>query len=521
MSLRLKNWFFTSTATATQRGTRYKNGDRPPESTFADHIESSIFKTEANDRAKEDEGSFNALNNGHVTLATGAQAKAYEAQKTDRSLVVAPENLTEVSQGEADTIDDFEGETVEVSVDPTKEKRSNFLLRFTDGFKNWLANFKQDTEDFIKSATPRLLPEGGDTGQALVKASDSDYDAEWSPVTDTFLENLSYQVTESLENDVDIVTVIDNTGAMGPYVSVIADQMQLWYDNFKQANPWYQGNFYVHNGDSLERWVRWPQLYGSNLGRTKVMMVAFIDESNTRYTSSDIGTIATAGPTSTYQDDFNTFVSTVYPSFSFFKGIVYAVPSSNTAGLSINERAMFHSHIYQAVHLGTVPAGTYVESPLVVAAGSTLAFIETTNNYSNVTGSLSQNGRYDGLSEYGWTEYHDFGTDDINTKLTAEEFDNRIQDALFGPERQNTVTVEITADMKDSTEIVASHDINIPVAQIPFDQYKDLPNPTSSGEVNALADGTLYYLTAAQIWGAGSAPGFIQDTDKLVFVVNS
>ena len=97
--MQLKKWFFEITKTALKLGTRFRNADRPDQNTFEELLDSSIFKTEANDRAKEDVGTFKSENNGHVTLANSQQVHDLEPQKTDRTLVVGPDNLPVIAAG--------------------------------------------------------------------------------------------------------------------------------------------------------------------------------------------------------------------------------------------------------------------------------------------------------------------------------------------------------------------------------------------------------------------------------------
>lgn len=139
MSLRLKSWFFTITATATKKGTRFRNNDRPNQDTFTDQLESSVFKTEIEDRAKVDTGAFSATNNGHVVLATNTQAKNNEAQKEDRSLVVQPHQLPTVEtidQTTEDTVFGFPPRAL-ISVNTSSETNNNYQVKLSE---EWYAN---------------------------------------------------------------------------------------------------------------------------------------------------------------------------------------------------------------------------------------------------------------------------------------------------------------------------------------------------------------------------------------------
>lgn len=102
--MQVKQWFFEITKTALKLGTRFRNADRPDQNTFQELLDSSVFKTESNDRAKEDIGTFKEENNGHVTLANKEQVQNHEAQKSDRTLVVGPDNLPVILAGTNVTI---------------------------------------------------------------------------------------------------------------------------------------------------------------------------------------------------------------------------------------------------------------------------------------------------------------------------------------------------------------------------------------------------------------------------------
>ena len=140
--IRLKSWFFQSTKTALKDGVRFKNGDKPTEDTFKDLTDSSIFKSEANDRAKEDVGTFSQDSNGHVTLATDVQAKSNTDQKPDRSLVAQPHQLPIVTNSSLVTInsgDDIYSDSVlGLEIDGSDLKKNNFILSIKSEFSNFL-----------------------------------------------------------------------------------------------------------------------------------------------------------------------------------------------------------------------------------------------------------------------------------------------------------------------------------------------------------------------------------------------
>lgn len=138
MSLQIRSWFFTVTKTAIKRGLRFKNGDRPEEPTFVSLLDSVVMKTETGDRAKEDSGANVNTLNGHVVASTDAQAKAFQAKKTDRTLAAQPSQLPESAIDADQTIDDYVGNTIDVTVDGTVSTRNKYLLKISDAFLTWL-----------------------------------------------------------------------------------------------------------------------------------------------------------------------------------------------------------------------------------------------------------------------------------------------------------------------------------------------------------------------------------------------
>lgn len=142
---RLKEWFLTITGTANKAGTRFKDGDKPKESTFADWFKSSLFKSEPDDRAKEDvAGTTLADINGHVVAATDAQAKANQAKKEDRTVVAQASQLPSVDSTDTLTITSDQGlgyddQPLNVYKDDSVSTRSNYLIKFRDSFSTWLS----------------------------------------------------------------------------------------------------------------------------------------------------------------------------------------------------------------------------------------------------------------------------------------------------------------------------------------------------------------------------------------------
>ena len=163
MKKRLRAYFAEKTASAAKRGTRLRDGDRPNGATFTDLLASIVFKTEGDDRAKEDD-SLTAIAdlNGHVVAATDTQAKANQAKKTDRTLVAQPSQLpTVVADATASSLTykaldasyvessvTHADKLVEVAADNTST-RNNFVVNLFSGFITFLQGLTASFNDIV------------------------------------------------------------------------------------------------------------------------------------------------------------------------------------------------------------------------------------------------------------------------------------------------------------------------------------------------------------------------------------
>lgn len=148
-TFRLKDYFFKISQTATKRGSRFRTGDKPTQSIFEDWIKSSVFKTEADDRALEDSGAFDADRNGHVVAATDIQAKANVSKATNRTIVAQPSQLPTVTTDSELTISGNDvihsGDALLVETNGTT--RNIFNVSLSSSFSTFLNELK----DFASS----------------------------------------------------------------------------------------------------------------------------------------------------------------------------------------------------------------------------------------------------------------------------------------------------------------------------------------------------------------------------------
>jgi hypothetical protein len=208
---RIKQWFKTKTsqlrADGSTGGVRFLKGDKPTQTVMEDLLDSVPFKLEPNDRAKTYTGSTDlSTEAGIVVLATDNQAKSNQVQLSDRSLVLQP-HQNNTSQADTNTIitnaygDLTNTNCINVEADATTT-RNNYRFKFTNIFITWLQNTFNSIStsinnlglsiDTINSNVTNLtnivndinsVPDGGTTGQALVKNSNLDGDTIWSSLS--------------------------------------------------------------------------------------------------------------------------------------------------------------------------------------------------------------------------------------------------------------------------------------------------------------------------------------------------
>lgn len=193
---RLKNWFFTVTATTNTKGKRFLKYDQPVEDTYRDLIDSVPFFNETEDRAKID-------SQGLVHKATNQEAKEYnETELTIKTKAVVPSQLPEV-KSVSQTISPtpftllYQENIIETNIanndteDINYDKRNVFILSISQSFIDWLtgsfsaiSNTISDIYNTISTTISNLNLNGGTTGQYLRKNSNIDNDYSW--VSSTF-----------------------------------------------------------------------------------------------------------------------------------------------------------------------------------------------------------------------------------------------------------------------------------------------------------------------------------------------
>lgn len=229
MAIKLRNWFYTITATSIKKGSRFRNDDKPPQETFENLTDSVLFKSETGDRAKEKDGILPLEEVvGHVVAATDAEAKANTAKPVDHTLVPQTSQIPTV-EGETQTItliadpDYVDDEITEVYLDPATTTRNRWIIRLKTEFIGWLqvvlnllrSDINQNTSDIATNAADILDLQATDT---LVRGSAND-------TTPGYLENKIVSTT------IDITTLNDGANEQISLEVIRDESLPLLYVN--------------------------------------------------------------------------------------------------------------------------------------------------------------------------------------------------------------------------------------------------------------------------------------------------
>lgn len=165
MSLVRRNWFYQITRTVFRRGSRFKNGDKPTEQTFKNLTDSSLLRTESEDRARVNNTSLPASQlSGHSVLASDRDVKERISQPSDRSLSVQPSQVTSASASTEkltvtvqrlapdysySTASSYDNPVIDVSLNDNISTRNDYLIKTKSNFKTFLINFISSFNDIV------------------------------------------------------------------------------------------------------------------------------------------------------------------------------------------------------------------------------------------------------------------------------------------------------------------------------------------------------------------------------------
>jgi len=259
------------------------------------------------------------------------------------------------------------------------------------------------------------------------------------------------QVTP-VPNGIDIWAFYDTTSTGPEMANAAKVSLDSWVSSLGTS---FTGNTY-HIPVGNERWLSWASapitggtlpinsgVYGpafnvlppGTMGSTvpvglspNVLTIYFIDESQPIYhgyaaqnscgyyaPSGNIATDWASQPTSTYDTDFNNFMS-VFNAYDDFKGFIYPVVKDANAS-----RLAFPLHVYGALETSTVAISDLIENPTVTAAGGTLSAITITNPYTGLTGTNNSTAYTGpGLKNFGFGANYTLGTDTCNGLICSD-----------------------------------------------------------------------------------------------------
>lgn len=134
MTKRSKNWFFIITNILridnTWGGVRFRKRDKPTQETMKDFCDSITFKEEPGDKA---------TNNVQGLVKTVSDANAIDGIEPDTDYTYVPK-ISQIPTVEAisSIIDDFEGNTLDVTPEVVTTTRNNYQTKLSSSFTSWL-----------------------------------------------------------------------------------------------------------------------------------------------------------------------------------------------------------------------------------------------------------------------------------------------------------------------------------------------------------------------------------------------
>lgn len=147
-----KSYFFEDT------GNRFLEGDIPTEIVYRNFVESLPFSSEETSRAMP----YLPLSplkdlQGLVSLARDTDILSRREQTSGVSLVVSPHQVTECAPNVSETVGDFTGVVMDVTVDPSVNTHFKYLIRLSDEFNTYIESLGSSGIDWsnnIVDATP-------------------------------------------------------------------------------------------------------------------------------------------------------------------------------------------------------------------------------------------------------------------------------------------------------------------------------------------------------------------------------
>ena len=234
---RLRQWFFTITATATTKGKRFLKFDQPVEETYRDLTDSVAFLNEVEDRAKID-------SQGLVHKASDEEAKSYDETETNtKTKAVTPSQLPEIKSPiqEIEEVNQdipaFQNKIIDIDIavnetqDINFNKRNVFIAKISDSFLTWLRGSLSYLTGLLNSLNINLsYLAGGNENQVLAKNSDNDFDFKWVDIESTNVDYLKGG------NEDEVLAKNSNSDFDFKWVTINSSTFPLAYRSFEQTN---------------------------------------------------------------------------------------------------------------------------------------------------------------------------------------------------------------------------------------------------------------------------------------------
>lgn len=243
-------------------------------------------------------------------------------------------------------------------------------------------------------------------------------------------------VVEELPEDLDIHFIYNNSGSFGAdkdeCLSKILGSIHQWVSVFGDNNPSWAGNSFIHPA-SDNRWLKYPEIvskhYKEDTQDKKVLIVIINNDGSSDYHSaSHDGSIPP--PTQNYLDDYNNFVSNIYPSykelsvhiipFVLYPDGMECSPSSADRDTTLNNFKQIAGSIW-----GGTPHILDLKSEFLNSDGG-MSYLERTSFIND----LNTNNPYrmQGLRDFNWSGFWTGAITNTGPNFSPETFNSILVD---------------------------------------------------------------------------------------------
>jgi len=245
-----------------------------------------------------------------------------------------------------------------------------------------------------------------------------------------------------LPNTAHVYAFYDTSGSFstGTYLADLQTAVEEWYAAFRPEDI---GATRLHNiNNSSERWVDFANIAAIDPSHTgDILVISLVNEASPIYHTGSLTNPVSGQPTTYYEEDYITFVSSSYPSLNSFIGINYPIA---TIGASYG-----NSLAYIQQSLLAIKTGSYtVAETDNLEVNSAYTPVE----WDSLKNTLTQPNPYDalgaGVEEFGWVAKVDRNdlaviAGDQDSIITAEQFAEDINLLLQGSSTTEEFTVDI------------------------------------------------------------------------------